>query len=47
MAWAPIDHSLADAVVDGGDGREGLQAQLQVEAPPAQVIHNAHLVAAG
>lgn len=38
--------SLAHAVVDGGDGREGIQAQSQVKLAAAQVVHDAHVVAA-
>jgi hypothetical protein len=29
--------------VDGGDGRERLEAQLQVVRPPHHVVHDAHL----
>jgi hypothetical protein len=36
----------AHAVVDAGDGGERVQAQRQVKLAPAQVVHDAHLVAA-
>ena len=35
-----------DAVVRGGNGREGVEAQLQVHRAPAQVVHDADRVAA-
>lgn len=37
---------LLDTVVDGSDGGEGVEAQLQIKLAAAQVVHNAHLVPA-
>lgn len=34
------------AVVDAGDGRQRVQAQAEVVLPAAQIVHNAHTVAA-
>ena len=38
---------LLDSLVDGGDGSQGVQPQLQIVLSPHQIVDNADLVAAG
>jgi hypothetical protein len=46
-AWLYCGAVPAHALVRGSDGREGVQAQLQVPGAAGEVVQDGHLVAAG